>query len=64
MLSEMSINPEYLAHLVMLSVNKKVYKPTVEKIKDKYYEMFRGKGGEGMEVEETKGGEAGPSGAK
>ena len=38
----MAMGPEYLAHLVMLYINKKAYKPSVEKIKDKYYEMFRG----------------------
>ena len=47
----------------MISVNKKAYKPSIEKIKDKYYEMFRGNkaarawkcGGD------KKNGEAGPS---
>ena len=38
---------DYLAHRVMVSVNKKAYKPSVQKIKDKYCAMFRGKGEEG-----------------
>ena len=32
--------------MVMLAVNKKWFKPSVQAIKDKYYEMFRGKGGD------------------
>ena len=63
LLTEPGMGPEFLANLVMISINKKAYKPTDEKIKDKYYQPFRGKGGEGMEAEGTKGGEAGPSGA-
>ena len=64
LLTQPGIDAIFLAHLVMISVNKKAYKPSFEMIKDTYYEMFRGKGGEDMEVEETKGGAAGPSGAK
>ena len=51
LLFEPGMGPEFLANLVMISINKKAYKPSIEKIKDKYYAMFRGKGGEGMEDE-------------
>jgi hypothetical protein len=46
------MDPEFLAHLVMVLVNKKAFKPTLAAIKDKYYELFRGKGKEGQEDEE------------
>ena len=54
----------------MTAVNKKAFKPTLQAIKDKYYELYRGKGGGEDEdfVVETQAqpvaqGEAGPSGA-
>ena len=59
LLNQPGIDPIFLAHLVMISVNKKAYKSSFEKIKDKYYEMLRGKGGEGMEDEDAS--KAGPS---
>ena len=62
LLTQPGIDPIFLAHLVMISVNKKAYKPSFEKIKDTYYEMFRGKGGEGMEDEDAS--KAGLSGVK
>ena len=40
------MDPEYLAMLVMVGVNKKTFKPPVASIKERYYAMFRGKGGE------------------
>ena len=43
------MDPEFLAHLVMVLVNKKAFKPTLAAIKDKYYALFRGKGEEGQE---------------
>ena len=45
LLSDPNIDPEFLARIVMLAVNKKWFKPSVQAIKDKYYEIFRGKRG-------------------
>ena len=39
-----NLDPVYLAILVKVAFNKKASKPPVSAIKDKYYEMFRGKG--------------------
>ena len=41
-------NPDYryLGMLVMVGVNKKKFKPSVKAMKERYYQMFRGKGGE------------------
>ena len=47
LLSDPNINPDYLARLVMVSVNKKAFRPSVKAIKDKYYEIFRGPGKSG-----------------
>ena len=44
-LSDPHIDPLFLSALVMVSVNKKAYCPTVSAIRYKYYELFRGKGG-------------------
>ena len=50
------------------AVNKKAFRPSVKAIKDKYYELFRGKGG-GKSAEGAEGpddmdtGGAGPSSA-
>ena len=60
-LSDPNMDPEFLAHLVMVLINKKSYKPSIDAIKDKYFELFRGKGGEGQEADE---GGASPSGSK
>ena len=63
LLSDPNIDQDYLATLVMISCNKKAFKPTTAAIKAKYYELFRGKGGEGEgeemegEVSEEEGGE-------
>ena len=72
-LSDPNIDPEFLAHLVMVSVNKKAFQPSIEAIKKKYYELYRGKGGAGDGDEgdegaadgdaEVREGEAGPSSA-
>ena len=69
-LSDPNIDPEFLAHLVMVSVNKKAFQPSIEAIKKKYYELYRGKGGAGEGDEgaadgdaEVREGEAGPSSA-
>ena len=48
-LSDPNMDPEYLASLTIIAVNQKAFWPTDAMIKDKYYEMFRGKGGEGMD---------------
>ena len=48
-LSDPNMDPEFLAYLVMIAVNKKAFMPSLKAIKDKYYEMFRGRGGEGMD---------------
>jgi hypothetical protein len=53
-LSDPNIDSEYLAHLVMVGVNKKSYKPSTANanVKDKYYELFGGQGGKGLERNE------------
>ena len=58
---------------MMVSVNKKAFQPSIEAIKKKYYELYRGKGGAGEGDEgdegaadgdaEVREGEAGPSSA-
>ena len=40
-LSEVNLDPDALADMVSIMVNKLVYKSSVEDIMDKYYEMFR-----------------------
>jgi len=40
---------DYLATLVVVGCNKKAFKPSCDAIKVKYYQLFRGKGGEGFE---------------
>jgi len=42
-LSEVNLDPDALAGMVSMMVNKLAYKPSVKDIMDKYYEMFRGK---------------------
>jgi hypothetical protein len=42
-LSEVNLDPDTLADMVSIMVNKLAYKPSVKDIMDKYYEMFRGK---------------------
>jgi hypothetical protein len=51
-LSDPNMDPEYLVHLVMVWVNKKSYKPSTANVKDKYYELFHGQGGKGLERNE------------
>ena len=36
------MQPEFLSALVRLGMNKKVFKPTAEAIKARYYEKYRG----------------------
>jgi hypothetical protein len=47
--SDLNMDPEYLAELVMVGVDKKSYKPSTAKVKDKYYELFCGQGCNGLE---------------
>ena len=44
-LSGVNLDPDALADIVSILVNKLAYKPPVKDIMDKYYEMFRGKNG-------------------
>ena len=44
-LTNPNMDPNFLAALVMAAVNKKAHCPLVAEIKDKYYELYRGKGG-------------------
>jgi hypothetical protein len=37
----------------MIAVNCTAFMPSVQAIKDKYYKMFRGRGGEGIEDESS-----------
>lgn len=46
------MDPEFLAHLVMVLVNKKAFKPSLDAIKDKYYQLFRSKGEAGDEEDD------------
>ena len=63
LLTDPNLDPAYLAMLVRVGFNKKVFKPLVKAIKDKYYEMFRGKNcpDEGEEEVESAPSAAGPS---
>ena len=64
-LADPNMDPEFLAHLVMCAVNKKAFMPSLTAIKDKYYELFRGKGGSGDDADEgNKGDGAGSSSDK
>ena len=42
-LSEVNSDPDDLAVMVSIMINKHTHKPSVKDIMDKYYEMFRGK---------------------
>ena len=46
LLSDPNIDPVYLGILVMVGANKKKFKPSVKVVKERYYQNFRGKGGE------------------
>ena len=58
MLADPNLNPAHLAVLVRIGFNKKAFEPAVAAIKEKYYELFRGKGGE-HKVKEGSSGAAG-----
>ena len=47
-----NMDPEFLAHLVMVLVNKKAFKPSLDAIKDKYYQLFRSQGEAGDEEDD------------
>ena len=42
-LSEVNLDPDALADMVSIMVNKDTYNPSFQDVMDKYYEMFRGK---------------------
>ena len=66
LLSDSNMDPHFLAVLTSIAVGKAAYNPPYEKIKAKYFEKFRGKGGVGDDDDEgttVKSGEAGPSSA-
>jgi hypothetical protein len=42
-LSEVNLDPDALADMVLIMVNKYTYNPSLQVVMDKYYEMFRGK---------------------
>ena len=47
--------PKYFVHLVIVGINKKSYKQSsvTANVKDKYYELFHGQGGKGLERNES-----------
>ena len=51
LLTDPNMDPHFLAILTSIAINKAAYEPTWEKIKAKYFEKFRGKGGEGIPEE-------------
>jgi hypothetical protein len=70
LLSDPNMDPHYLGMLTSIVAGKAVCNPPYEKIKAKYFEKFRGKGGDGDDDGTTakpsrfvKSGEAGPSSA-
>jgi hypothetical protein len=42
-LSEVNLDPDALADMVLIMVNKYAYTPSLQVVMDKFYEMFRGK---------------------
>jgi hypothetical protein len=47
LLADPNLLPAHLSTHVMMGFNKKVFRPQLDAIKDKYYEMFRNKSGKG-----------------
>ena len=41
-LADPNLDPDHLVRLVKIGFNKAAFEPTVAKIMDKYYELFRG----------------------
>ena len=62
-LSEPNIDPDFLAALTSISVNKRVYKPTTSEIKDMYFKLYRGKGAEASVTSDAAGSCASPKGS-
>jgi hypothetical protein len=58
-LTDPNIDQDYLATLVVVGCNKSAFKPSCDAIKAKYYQLFRGKGGEGLEEDKEEADEAG-----
>ena len=60
-LTDPNIDQDYLATLVVVLVGckKKAFKPSCDAIKAKYFQLFRGKGGEGLEEDKEEADEAG-----
>ena len=52
-LSDPNMDPDYLAILTSIGINKKVYKPSGSEIKEMYYNMFCGKGADGGATSST-----------
>ena len=50
LLADPNLLPAHLSTLVMVGFNKKAFKPQLDAIKDKYYEMFRNKSGKETRV--------------
>ena len=63
LLADPNLNPAHLAVLVRIGFNKKAFEPAVAAIKEKYYELFRGKGGEHKEGSSGAAGAASSSAA-
>ena len=53
LLTDPNMDPHFLANLTRISVNKSIYKPPLEAIKDAYYTRFRGRGAEGCETADS-----------
>ena len=43
------VEHDYLGMLVMVGANKKRFAPSVQAIKERYYQKFRGKSGESLD---------------
>jgi hypothetical protein len=50
LLADPNLLPAHLSTLVMVCFNKKAFKPQLDAIKDKYYEMFHNKSGKETRV--------------
>ena len=61
LLSDPNMDPAFLGMLTSITVSRAACDPSYEAIKAKYFEKFRGKGGED---DEGDGGKAGPSGSE
>jgi hypothetical protein len=62
-LSDPNIDPDFLAALTSISVNKKVYKPAVSDIKDMFFKLYRGKAAEASAASDAAGSCASPKGS-